>query len=288
MSKSLEMHFLGLYRAILADYVSMFPNHRRDADKDLSKLVSHVASMGVPVFLEHLPALRKHFDQCLDSGFASQSGLPLSRGNHSAPMIPRLFGGIWSEIFDVSGCLKANIDPNHVYFLRMLLSVSKKAKVEPPKYRLFAAIQEFYDVDEALEPPTPFWEGGSGSHHPRVGRSRVLSSSDRERSPDLFDTNETAGAIFRDGVGHYGGSIPARVRDAIQQCADVVACRWAISSPPTGPSNMDLVQYQTALGTSTSTRSLGGLTCSVQSSRIPSLDSRPQTCEMIVTILCER
>lgn len=252
MSKSLEMHFLGLYRAILADYVSMFPNHRRDADKDLSKLVSHVSSMGVPVFLEHLPALRKHLDQCLDSGFASQSGLPLSRGNHSAPMIPRLFGGIWSEIFDVSGCLKANIDPNHVYFLRMLLSVSKKAKVEPPKHRLFAAIQEFYDVDEALEPPTPFWEGGSGSHHPRVGRSRFLSSSDRERSPDLFDTDETADAIFRDGVGHYGGSIPARVRDAIQQCADVVAWSlgdfvasdWALKHGPGAVSNRSWDEYK--------------------------------------------
>lgn len=226
MTKSLAAYFLGLYRAILADYSDMFPNHQRDTRKDYSKLVSHTASMGVPVFLEHLPALRKHFDQCLDVGLATQSGLPLSRGNSTTPMIPRLFGGIWGEIFDADGCLKHDVNPNHVYFLRMLLSVSKKAKVEPPKARLYAAIKEFYDIDESLEPPTPFWEGGSSTLRPRIGRSSHESALDSRSPPSLFDSDEAPLSIFPDGVGYYGRSLPPRVRDSIQQVADRVS--WSL------------------------------------------------------------
>ena len=252
MTKSLELYFLGLYSAILRDYTRLFPSHVGDTSKDYSKLKSHLESMGVPVILEHLPAIRKHLDQCLDSGLASVSGLPLSRGNSKTPHIPRLFGGIWSEIFDpVSGYLKDDIDPEHVRFLRMLLSVSKRAKVEPPKKRLYAAIQEFYDVDETLPHPSPFWGGVSGAHRSCIGSGYTRRPLDDEgpRQYLLFGEGEEA---FQPDLIFPGKQVPARIRDGIQRVADqvsfvigdFVANDWSFKHGPGAVANRRWDEYK--------------------------------------------
>jgi len=106
-----------------------------------------------------LPALDKQLLLAFESGLLSVSGLPCSRSVSKTVRVPRLFRGLWTRLFDNAGCLRDDIDPNVVFFLRTLLCATKKMLLGcAPKY-LFKATKEFYDVDIRLPMASPLWDG---------------------------------------------------------------------------------------------------------------------------------
>lgn len=159
MNKGLVGRLNGLIRGLLLDISGHHPNLRRGFERDLSRLETLASNQGEKVYTLFLPALGKVFDQALETGVLAFGGIPLSRSINRRTTIPRLFQGMWKLFFDVHGCLKHDISPNDVLAMRTLLFAFKKYRMECPPEATFEAVKEYYDVDQALPPSSPEWDG---------------------------------------------------------------------------------------------------------------------------------
>ena len=215
MTKGLGFDFLGLYRAILKDISVYLPSDHRDLERDLLTLTRLARTRGQPVFTMDLPSLGKVLDRALADGRLLLSGLPLSRGRTNKTIVPRLFWGLWSRLFENDGCLKPNVDPNIVFFLRTLLYVGKNLEWEcSPRY-LYEATEEFFRIEAGLPIPGPFW-GSSGSF------DDIMHSVSQRSVSDV---------ICREELFPSGNQALEPVLVAIQQSADRTAGILGTSSP---------------------------------------------------------
>lgn len=209
--------FLDLYRALLKDIVLYDPSYAAEAERDISRIVSNVETRGLSVFLKDLPAANDVFETALSTGRLVRSHLPLMGGFKTGTPIPRLFKGLWLRVFDVSGCLKQDIDPMYVFFLEQLYSMFKKYEIDPPLSALYETTKEFIDVDEALPPPTLDWSGGSRTIGTGISVSINLTSTSGKDQRDLF------GSVSSDDT---------QLLDTIQRVADVVSSSLGEYIPP--------------------------------------------------------
>jgi len=205
MTKGLQSAFIGLYEGIFQDAVVYHPTLRKDCERDLSRLKTLSTNMGIKVFTLMLPALSKILDRALDTGALTFSGEPLTRSVNGRTVIPRLFRGFWSAIFDDFGVLKQDIHPFDVQLLRTLLLAGKKHKLVCSDSAKFSTLKEFYDVDEALPPPSLEWDGDG---------SDLGSLSSRS----LEDFGTQSGTLF-----HFESGRDALLLRTAQQCADRVS-----------------------------------------------------------------
>lgn len=208
MIKGHVLDFVGLYRSILKDVVVYLPSTREDCERDLQRLITLSQTRGESSFTIDLPKLGKILDQALATGRLSFNGEPLSRSINNRTVIPRLFRELWSELFDDLGCLKQDIDPNIVFFLRTLLYVGKKRRKEcSPRY-LYEATKEFNDVEESLPICPTFWD----TRDLNSDNGDLGSLSDRDHLSSL-----ESGLLFeRDRAD-------SQLLDTIQRSADVVS-----------------------------------------------------------------
>jgi len=205
MTKGLQSAFIGLYAGILKDAYVYHPTLRKDCERDLSRLKTLSTNMGIKVFTLMLPALSKILDRALDSGALTFSGEPLTRSVNGRTVIPRLFRGFWSAIFEDNGVLKQDIDTFDVLILRTLLLAGKKYNLKCSDSAKFLTLKEFFDVDETLPPPSLYWDG-DGSDLGTIGSHSFEDFG--TRTGDLF-CREDRGIVLL-------------LRTA-QQCADRVS-----------------------------------------------------------------
>ncbi len=206
MTKGSVFDFIGLYAALLKDVQSYLPIDHREWERDLKRITTLSQTRGSAVFTMDLPAMGKQLDSALSGGRLNLKGMPCSGPTHSDSMIPRLFRGLWIRLFDHYGCLRANIDPNDVLFLRTLLYVAKNYRAEcAPRY-LFEATKEFFDVESSLPPASPLWDGDG-------------SDADLSHSRDLRDM---VGTVSNEPLFHSElGLVP--VLDSVQRSADRIS-----------------------------------------------------------------
>lgn len=198
MTKGLVLDFIGLYRAILKDITVYLPSDQMEFERDLSRVISLFSNRGDLVFTKDLPALGKILDISLSRGFLAFSAEPLSRSSKRKSLVPRLFRALWGKLFEDSGCLKQDIDPNVVLFLRTLLYVGKNYKSDcAPRY-LYEATKEFYDVESTLPPPSQVWDGdGSDLDSFDPGHFCDLERIGRERG-SLFERTDDSELVLLD------------------------------------------------------------------------------------------
>lgn len=184
MTKSLDFDFIGLYASILKDVGAYHPMNQREWDKDLFTLTHLYRTRGLPIFTIDLPNIGKRLDLALDIGQLILHGTNLTGRTSKDSKIPRLFSGLWSRLFDESGVLKDNIDPNDVFFLRTLLYVGKNLEMDcAPKY-LYETIKEYFDVEANLPPASHLWHTGGDLSLADLGHIRDLDLSGR--APEVF------------------------------------------------------------------------------------------------------
>jgi hypothetical protein len=147
----------------------------------------------MPVFTMDLPALGKALDASLSNGRLILDGLNHSGSRFPHTKIPRLFWGLWSRLIDDNGYLLADIDPNVVLFLRTLLYVGKNFQMDcPPRY-LYETTKEYYDVEGALPPSDPFWNGRDSENAKDSDPDFGSLSDYRVGNDDLFHVFEDFG-----------------------------------------------------------------------------------------------
>lgn len=207
MTKRVEFDFLGLYQNILKDIEVYFPDDRRQWEKDFLTLTRLSSTRGQSTFTIDLPALGKILDRSLADGRLAFSSTNLSRRRRKGSVIPRLFQGLWSRLFDDVGCLKASTDPNVVLFLRTLLYVGKNLEWEcAPRY-LFEATEEFYRVEADLPIPSSFWE----------------EDLDWDSNRDIISFGDILGSAPNGDLYPSGNESLRPVLDSIQRSCDRVS-----------------------------------------------------------------
>lgn len=154
-----EEYLFGLYRAILKDVVLRYPRLRVDSERDIQRLLSIADTDGYRrLFYVILPALGKHFDQCLSKGSYIPSGLAHSRAFSRKSPIPRLFKGLLLMIFDKSGELRSDPEKEAILFLRQLYLCCKSVRVPCDPSATWSSVDEFFQTDEQVSRPTLSWE----------------------------------------------------------------------------------------------------------------------------------
>lgn len=156
--KSYAEYVLGLYGAMFSDIASQDPGLRIECERDYKRLLSAIEQMGLPFFLETLPAFGKHFDMCLSNECLTRSGLAHFRPYSRKSPIPRLFKGLMLRIFDVSGVLKSDPDVASIKAVRQLCSAVKRLRVDCPEPKVWKQIDEFFKIDGEVMAGSLCWD----------------------------------------------------------------------------------------------------------------------------------
>lgn len=155
--KSCVTHVLGLYSAIIADVAIKIPSIHRSLERDKTRFHSAFQGRGLGFFTLDLPEYGKHFDKCLASGRLTKVSLPYSGSKRRGEVVPKLFGGLLSRVFDSDGLLLADPDVVAIQCLRQLYFAAKKTRIDTNELRRFNTVRNFFRIDTGLRRPTLPW-----------------------------------------------------------------------------------------------------------------------------------
>jgi hypothetical protein len=148
----------GVFEAILTDYLDAYPSDATEVERDVLRLSLVASTRGLGFFLLDLPALGKHFDKCLSSGFYVAPALPLGTNRWPTSPIPRFLSGLVIRVFERdSGRLRSDADVTVIAFLRQLYYFAKGYRRDCSTKRAEKAIAEFFEVDREVRPSTLNW-----------------------------------------------------------------------------------------------------------------------------------
>lgn len=151
--KSHPNDLLQIALGILKDFQVAYPECR-GIDRDKNRLTSLVKDRGIGVFGLDLPARLDAFLRGLETGRLDPKGT--LRYSKEYP-VPRLFAGLYMRVFDKDLCLKQDPCINSISFLIQLLRLGKKLEIECTPVRRNRQIEEYFDVERELFPPTLAW-----------------------------------------------------------------------------------------------------------------------------------
>lgn len=155
--KSQVSYIQGLYAALFQDLRDYYPtDFRHEWDRDESRLLTLSRNHGPKIFTIFLPDLAKDLDLSLSNGFFSCTPSPVT-GKDSKRTSPKLFRGLWRRIFEDNGNLSLDVDEVDVKFLRQLLLVAKKLKVDCDEHKTFKSVEEFFIIESETRSPTLNW-----------------------------------------------------------------------------------------------------------------------------------
>ena len=147
-----NIEFAELYKAILADYLAIYPADQLEVTRDSKRVALELRSRGLAFLTLDLPEMGKVLDRSLSEGRLVDHSVPCFGARWNTSPIPRLFSGFWIRLFERSGQLREDIDPDVVFYLRTLLYACKKLNLECKPKRVFDAVKEYFDVESQLSP----------------------------------------------------------------------------------------------------------------------------------------
>jgi hypothetical protein len=148
-----NIEFAELYKAILADFLAIYPADHLEVMRDSKRIALELQSRGLPFFTMDLPDMGKILDRSLAEGRLIDHNVPCFGRKWKTSPIPKLFSGFWIRLFDRSGHIREDIDPDVVFYLRTLLYACKKLNLDCKPERVYDAVKEYFDVDDSLPPP---------------------------------------------------------------------------------------------------------------------------------------
>lgn len=176
-------------RSILLDWLDIHPEDRSEVERDLTRIAFEFKARGLPFFTIDLPAIGKILDRSLDQGLLVRSTMPHMRRRWKGKPIPRLFSGFWLRLFGLDGRLVQDPDPTCILFLRTLLYLGKKIKLECKEGYVIDAVSLYYQVEEELPPPSPNWSNNfQDLTGLTVSLTDILGGPDRDY--DLFGISD--------------------------------------------------------------------------------------------------
>lgn len=203
--KRSDMDYLEVVACILNDIKLLIPDTANDLDRDFTRLSRIVKTRGYDILFLDFPECLKVLDKGLSSGYLNFRAIPKSFGTTREGW-PKLFGHLFTKLFDDQGTLSEDVNLDIVFYTRQLLAVFKKINLECTKDATLEAVQDFVKIEDHLPAPSGSWHGWCG-HTNGVSR------------PSMFD-------IFPGGdldcPGKYV-SVSRRLIKYFQFCADYVS-----------------------------------------------------------------
>lgn len=129
-----------------------------EAERDRSRLVALSESRGMALFTLDLPSLDGVLTSALEAGILSASGLLTKRRSKADPR-PTFLHGLWSLVFDISGSLIVEADPNAILMLRQIFCLGKRIELECSPARLTATLEKYHAIESEIVPPILYWDG---------------------------------------------------------------------------------------------------------------------------------
>lgn len=148
--KNYVNHAVSIYEGIISDAATRWPDLRCSFEKDLSYLRRAVEARGIAFFAVTLPSVGKVLDRGLDDGCLVISDFP--QGMTLIKDRPKLFGCLFSLIFDDRNMLRPDPDIDAVCFLRQFLYCCKKLRLPCKPTKVMETIDEFFSIEEDLPP----------------------------------------------------------------------------------------------------------------------------------------
>lgn len=191
--KSYVEHAVSIIRGVISDATIRWPGLRGSLELDLSYLLRAVESRGLPFLTITLPAAGKVLDRGLDDGCLVSEDFPMGY-----PMIqkrPKLFWGLFSQIFDDRKMLRSDACIESVAFLRQLLYCCKKLRIQCDDSKVKDTLNEFFKIEQHLPPShentwdsdVPCWSSRFG--HPLWGEASAPDPDQASLFSDL-DTHD--------------------------------------------------------------------------------------------------
>lgn len=153
--QSLTRNLTAYYRAMFSDIAWLY--HRPSGmGRDLSRLVHELGVRGSRVVTIDLPALCKHFDQCLDQGEYKPSRLAYGRVG-KAVKVPVFMQDLYLLIFDSEGKLRPNPSSDAIAALRAIMLSTKKIRVPLDDKKVLTELKNFERIEHEVRTPTLCW-----------------------------------------------------------------------------------------------------------------------------------
>lgn len=146
---------LGLCEDIRVTYPAL-----RGLDRDISRLTLLVKSRGLGFLGLDLPVLDDILLDGLENGRLKSTLHPF-RAVSKTTRVPRFLSGLWLRIFDRDACLRPDVDPTAIAFLRQFTLMAKRALATCSVKRQKAAIRNYENVEACQENPSLHWESDS-------------------------------------------------------------------------------------------------------------------------------
>lgn len=221
--KSYVRYLRSMTRAALVELHAHAPDIRRGCDRDETRLLSLIDARGLPFLMEDLPSFGKHLDQCLSKGLLTPSNVPGFSVHKKGSVIPRLFKGILSQVFNQDGTLDADADPVTIGLLRQVLYLSKKFTMDSRDSSKRKLVDEFFTVDNSVRPPSLNWdEDVLVTHHSRnLHLWDCLGDGDLPLfRPPATEDRESGEYFLNDADA-----------DVVQRTADYIVCHFSRFEP---------------------------------------------------------
>jgi len=203
MTKRLVHSLEGYVNAVFTD---LLPTYRsaHDWERDKNRSLHELAYRGERLLTIDWPALRKHFEKCLEDGLYSSSKLFLSRNKSKRVQVPAFLSDLYLQVFDAQGKLLPEPNVCAIADLRQLYEGFGKLKHPCKQEAIDEEVSNFYTIEASLRNPTLFWEGD-----------------------ELYEDHHLLDSVsFHDGFNHHGraaeGFLPFIVVDESQlQSGDI-------------------------------------------------------------------
>jgi hypothetical protein len=207
MNKADTMVDLSPYAALFQDIAAWDVGLLDSLISDYRWLERVVSSRGVSFTMIDMPEGCKVVDRALSRGHLDPKHLPKTFGKCQDGSRTFL-SGLFHRCFDADGRLVEAVDPNHIFFLRATLLLSKKVKKDCSDATLMEAVSEFEKIDRRLRIPSLGWD---------------LDSLDfPERRLSFYSSSNRHGDVFSEG-DHVPGPLLRALDDV---------CRIVVSTMP--------------------------------------------------------
>jgi len=210
--ESFVWELVRLYGVLLQDFTYAYPMLRVEFEKDFARLHRLVMSRGVHLLVEDLPALAKHLDRCLADEEYKLSGLCGGCRYSNRVVIPKLFRGLYLLVFTEDGTLREEPDVQAILFLRQILLLGKKARLDCGPEKTDCEISKFLSTDHDLPVPEKFWNAEVPTEEefdeaaPGFRKSQVIQNQGRVPEAQwsvLLRNLDTVSGILATTLGAY-------------------------------------------------------------------------------------
>nr|QDH89681.1 MAG: RNA-dependent RNA polymerase [Leviviridae sp.] len=226
--KSQESALLHVVRGICKDVLAAYPAIE-GLGLDIERLALYCQTRGLALFTLDLPNLDSLLLSGLESGCLQLSG-PLSRRVSKRVKVPRLFSGLWLQVFDRDACLRQDADVTSIFFLRQLCCIGKKLEVACSPDRIRTTLENYHDIEKSIRKPTLQWFSDELDNDNQLESVHLVQALD-----DTFFEPENL-PLFSMQIEKSEEEIQAKREDRIllvrvQQVADLILSRFDFFDP---------------------------------------------------------